>query len=201
MNIIDIFPTPVGTYELGREFTDIELNFIDEQRWEEHIGNYGSVATDLLDHKAFSSLRLFVEKSLKDYLTKTISPIDDNEFYITQSWANITKPGQFHHGHVHQNSLISGVLYINAEEGKDNILFTNSADKYERIYLDIKEHTTYNSSSKSISVKTGDLVLFPSELEHQVKTTMSNSDRISLAFNTFVKGDLGFKNFYCGLKL
>ena len=60
MNIIDIFPTPVGTYELGREFTDIELNFIDAQRWEEHIGTYVSVATDLLDHKAFSSLRLFV---------------------------------------------------------------------------------------------------------------------------------------------
>lgn len=198
MNIIDIFPTPVGTYELGREFTDIELNFIDEQRWEEHIGNYGSITTDLLDHKQFSSLRLFVEKSLKDYLTKTISPIDDNEFYITQSWANITKPGGFHHPHEHQNSLISGVLYMSAEDGKDGILFTN--EKYNRIELAHKETTEYNSA-KFVHVKTGDLLLFPSELTHQVETTMSNSDRISLAFNTFVKGNLGFNNFYSGLKL
>lgn len=201
MSIVDIFPTPIGIYELDRNFADSEIKFIENLQWEEHIGNYGSVNTNLLDQEEFANLRLFIEKKLKDYLDKTVSPIDNNEFYITQSWANITKPGQFHHGHVHQNSLISGVLYINAEKGKDGIVFTNGESNYERIYLDKKEHNIYNSVKRFIDVKTGDLVLFPSELEHQVEVTSSNSDRISVAFNTFVKGDLGFKNFYCGLKL
>ena len=81
------------------------------------IGNFGSVNTDLLNHKELSKIRLFIEECLKDYLTLTINPIDGNEFYITQSWANVTAPKQHHHGHVHQNSIVSGVLYISAEDG------------------------------------------------------------------------------------
>lgn len=198
MKIIDIFPTPLGYYELGRQFSETELSFIDKQNWEEHLGNYGSTATNLLDAEEFTDLRLFVEKSLNDYLTKTISPVDDNEFYITQSWANVTQPGQHHHPHKHQNSLISGVLYISAEDGKDGILFSN--EKYNRIELAHKETTEYNSA-KFVYVKTGDLLLFPSETEHLVQQTISNFNRISVAFNTFVKGDLGHKHLYCGLNL
>ena len=123
--MINVFPTPIGSYTLGREFVDEEINFLKEQEWVKHLGNTGCVATDLLNHKEFSNLRLFVEDSLKDYLKLTISPMDENEVYITQSWASISTPGQFHHGHVHQNSLISGVLYLSAEEGKDSIVFTS----------------------------------------------------------------------------
>ena len=199
MRLINVFPIAVGSYELGREFADEELNFLEKQEWVNHIGNTGCVATDLLNHKEFSNLRLFVEDSLKDYLKLTISPMDENEVYITQSWASISTPGQFHHGHVHQNSLISGVLYLSAEEGKDSIVFT-SEKKYQRIQLQAKEATAYNSA-QLVHVKTGDLLIFPSELEHRVEPTTSNSDRISVSFNTFVRGNIGYKNSYAELKL
>ena len=197
--MINVFPTPIGSYTLGREFVDEEINFLKEQEWVKHLGNTGCVATDLLNHKEFSNLRLFVEDSLKDYLKLTISPMDENEVYITQSWASISTPGQFHHGHVHQNSLISGVLYLSAEEGKDSIVFT-SEKKYQRIQLQAKEATAYNSA-QLVHVKTGDLLIFPSELEHRVEPTTSNSDRISVSFNTFVRGNIGYKNSYAELKL
>ena len=199
MKMINVFPTPIGSYTLGREFVDEEINFLKEQEWVKHLGNTGCVATDLLNHKEFSNLRLFVEDSLKDYLKLTISPMDENEVYITQSWASISTPGQFHHGHVHQNSLISGVLYLSAEEGKDSIVFT-SEKKYQRIQLQAKEATAYNSA-QLVHVKTGDLLIFPSELEHRVEPTTSNSDRISVSFNTFVRGNIGYKNSYAELKL
>ena len=200
MSIIDIFPTPVGSYALGRDITNEELDFIDKQEWVENTGNYRSVNTNLLNHHAFSSLRLFIEKSLKDYLTKTISPIEGNKFYLTQSWANVTQHGQYHHGHVHRNSLMSGVFYVSAEKGKDNIVFTNDVSSYKRIHLEQKEQTSYNSP-QLITVQTGDLLLFPSELEHQVQTTKGNSDRISIAFNIFVRGVIGIEDQYTQLKL
>ena len=199
MRLINVFPIAVGSYELGREFADEELNFLEKQEWVNHIGNTGCVATDLLDHQEFANLRLFVEESLKDYLSLTLNPVDDNEIYITQSWASITKPGQFHHGHVHPNSFVSGVLYVNAEGGKDSIVFTNERE-YKRIKLEIKEATAYNSA-QLVQLKTGDLLLFPSELEHLVEPTTSNSDRISVSFNTFVRGNIGYKNSYAELKL
>tara|TARA_R100001480_G_scaffold39017_1_gene51851 strand:+ start:2384 stop:2986 length:603 start_codon:yes stop_codon:yes gene_type:complete len=200
MKIIDIFPTPLGCYELGREFSEEEINFLKNQEWRQMIGNFGSVNTDLLNHKELSKIRLFIEECLKDYLTLTINPIDGNEFYITQSWANVTAPKQHHHGHVHQNSIVSGVLYISAEDGKDGILFTNEDNKYKRIQLDTKEPTSYNSA-KFVHVKTGDLLFFPSETEHLVQETISSSERVSLAFNTFVRGDIGLKDSYAELQL
>jgi hypothetical protein len=35
--------------------------------------------------------------------------------FVTQSWLNWTKPGQWHHKHSHPNSLYSGVLYLDVE--------------------------------------------------------------------------------------
>ena len=175
------------------------MTFLKKQEWVKHIGNTGSVASDLLDHKKFSKLKAFIKDSLKDYLKLTISPVDGNEIYITQSWASISTLGQFHHGHVHQNSLISGVLYISAEKGKDSIVFTDER-KYKRIQLESKVATHYNSDQR-VEVKTGDLLIFPSDLEHRVDTTSSSSDRISVSFNTFVRGDVGYKNSYAELKL
>ena len=42
-----------------------------------------------------------------------------------------------------------------------------------------------------IPVTTGLLVMFPSRLEHSVLNKKENNQRISLAFNTFIKGDIG----------
>ena len=197
--IIDIFATPIGVYELGRELSDEEIDFLKNQEYKPSIGNFGSVATDLLDHKELSKLRAFIEDCLKDYLTLTYNPIDENEFYITQSWSNVTAPKGYHHGHCHQNSLVSGVFYISAEDGKDGIVFANTK-VYKRIELSDKGETPYNSA-QFVNVKTGDLLLFPSETEHLVEETKSSSDRVSLSFNTFVRGNIGYKDRYAGLQL
>ena len=41
-------------------------------------------------------------------------------------------------------------------------------------------------------VKTGDIVLFPSNLMHSVPKTEHDHTRVSLAFNSFWEGELGF---------
>ena len=60
MSIVDIFPTPIGIYELDRNFAESEIKFIENLQWEEHIGNYGSVNTNLLvlDNKIYSKFLL-----------------------------------------------------------------------------------------------------------------------------------------------
>ena len=48
-----------------------------------------------------------------------------------------------------------------------------------------------NSGSWYMPVVPGLLMMFPSRLEHSVITKKESNNRISLAFNTFIKGDLG----------
>ena len=44
-----------------------------------------------------------------------------------------------------------------------------------------------------LPMKKGELILFPSNLQHSVPANQSDEDRISLSFNTWIKGDIGDK--------
>jgi quercetin dioxygenase-like cupin family protein len=48
-----------------------------------------------------------------------------------------------------------------------------------------------NSDSWWFNVKPGGIVAFPSNLTHRVENVEADETRISIAFNTFVKGILG----------
>ena len=54
-----------------------------------------------------------------------------------------------------------------------------------------KQFNVFNSTSWWVSVKPAQLLMFPSSLMHGVDLKEDDSERISLAFNTFLKGSLG----------
>jgi uncharacterized protein (TIGR02466 family) len=193
-NINTIFPTTFISANINREITKEEMdvvlvNSVPDMTY----ANFGNTTSNnkyvLTTCKELSSILEFIQNGLKTYIDNIIIPKENIEFYITQSWLNYTKPGQFHHKHKHPNSLISGVFYFVAEEDKDKIYFFNQ--QYKRINIVSKELNVFNSDSWWFPVKTGELVLFDSSLEHMVETTVSSTTRISLAFNVFAKGYLG----------
>jgi hypothetical protein len=48
-----------------------------------------------------------------------------------------------------------------------------------------------NSDSWWFNVKTGGIVMFPSSLTHHVESVVADNVRVSLAFNSFIKGTFG----------
>jgi predicted 2-oxoglutarate/Fe(II)-dependent dioxygenase YbiX len=62
---------------------------------------------------------------------------------------------------------------------------------YQAIDIITKEYNVYNSPTWWVPVGQGDLVLFPSRLMHQVANITTDTVRISLAFNVFIKGSIG----------
>ena len=57
--------------------------------------------------------------------------------------------------------------------------------------INYNQANNYNSHDVTILVETGDLVLFPSNFIHDVPPTASKETRISISFNTFIRGNLG----------
>jgi uncharacterized protein (TIGR02466 family) len=190
-NINSIFPTPIYISKLNREFTNKELSFIDKTKNDcgKNEGNITSNNNYILNNKEFKNLKEELDLRVQDYFQKVISPTDAITPYITQSWLNYTETNQYHHKHAHPNSLVSGVFYINCDDKFDKIKFFN--DKYKTIKPEIKDWNIWNSESWWFSVKTGDVILFPSSLTHMVETKEGTNTRISLAFNTFIKGKIG----------
>lgn len=109
----------------------------------------------------------------------------DVNFYISEMWLNINKPTNYNLLHHHGDSFLSGVYYIYVPPEAGKLWFRHPSVAKTVIdwvpYLDsLNEH---NCNSWYVEPKAGDLVLFPSWLEHEVDQNKSDEERISIAFN------------------
>ena len=199
MNLIGLFPTPVGEFYFDKQLTQEQLSYLNDQKQKPNEGNTTSEFRKILDDECVKDLREFIDASIAEYMANTFAPKFDVKLQITQSWMNYTKPGQYHHKHAHPNSFLSGVFYVNADPQKDKIYFFK--DGYERIKLETENWNLFNSESWWIPVATNKLVLFPSNFTHMVQTVEAQETRVSLAFNTFPKGYIGNDDSLTGLHL
>jgi uncharacterized protein (TIGR02466 family) len=190
--IQNLFATPIYMSNIDRTFTKKELQFVTKQK-KHCINNTGNINTKdnyILNRKEFENIKKFLDQCCKNYLETIISPKNNIELYITQSWLNYTEENQYHHKHEHPNSVISGVLYFNCDKKNDKITFSNTKT-YQQIKPEIKDFNIWNSETWWFALEKGQLIMFPSSTTHQVETKKGNNTRISLAFNTFYKGTIG----------
>jgi len=185
----NLFPTPVAFFDFGTDLTEIELDFITKQETRGNTGNTTSVDNNLFDSPEIAEIARFCQESVDEYMKEVYAPKFDVNAYITQSWANYTSKGQWHHKHEHPNSFISGVFYVQAQKDIDKIYFYKNG--YQQIKLPTDNYNLYNSESWWLGVETGQLILFPSHLTHMVETVQTDETRISISFNTFLKGYVG----------
>ena len=125
---------------------------------------------------------------LNIYLFEKLS-FEPFEYYFSDSWFVKVSPGGNSVKHAHGNSLYSGVVYFDEiKEGGlidfsslGGISFMNSV-KY---ILPTKVDTIFNSSTWSIKPLKGDILIFPSYINHEITRNESENDRYSFAFNIF----------------
>ena len=199
MVLNSLFPTPVAFFTLDREFTKVEDKFLKVQEARPNTGNTTSLNNRILTNNKMVNIKKFIQSSIDKYLTEVYAPKYPVSLEVTQSWLNYTKPGEYHHKHAHPNSFVSGVFYVQANRETDKIFFYD--DAYAQIQLPTENYNTFNSKSWWFQVGTYDLVLFPSSLTHMVETVKGDDERISLSFNTFLKGYVGEDDELTGLHL
>jgi uncharacterized protein (TIGR02466 family) len=85
-------------------------------------------------------------------------------------WATIAKLGLFHLRHAHPKNIVSGVYYVKVPPKSGSIMFEDprgvGVEPYDNRFV--------------VHPKEGDIILFPSFLVHEVATTYSSSERISI---------------------
>jgi uncharacterized protein (TIGR02466 family) len=193
--MMGLFPTPLYFTRLEREFTLHEKSFVEleSEDLDNNNGNMIGKGLEVLNEPAMQDIKEFIQAHLNQYFNDVCAPSSDVKPHLTQSWLNYTYPGQNHHIHMHDNSFISGVLYINANREEDAIMFISGRGHAIRLTTD--NYNIFNSETWRVPVHTGDLLLFPSRLVHQVEATSTDRTitRVSLAFNTFIHGEIGDK--------
>ena len=111
---------------------------------------------------------------------------------LSNAWFNINRKGDYNIPHVHPRSCFSGVFYVKAPKDCGDLYLKNPAVSLEHVITDIEiqQYNAFTSPSLRVAAEPGKLVLFPSWVLHFVKANQSDSDRISIAFNTvFQRGN------------
>tara|TARA_B100000809_G_scaffold79142_1_gene77149 strand:+ start:1157 stop:1801 length:645 start_codon:yes stop_codon:yes gene_type:complete len=188
----DLNLSPTQSLRLQQE-EEIEIENIIEEGLLFNMGSNSNSISSYIFNTGLKKIKQFCEEQIKIYVEQIICPVEEDlDFYITQSWLNVNRPGESHYEHCHSNSIISGVFYISTEED-DSITFIdpNYAVK-DRILFKTKSSNIWNSEQWSFQSNINELILFPSWLNHMVNPNpKATKDRLSISFNTFVRGTLG----------
>lgn len=180
-----MFPTTVGVFKYQNNF-DKEFKYIQSVEYIKNVSNYKSQDSFILSNKKLKKLKTFFDESIKNY-SKEVLGVSHN-LKITQSWCNQNNKGSEHHPHYHPNSILSGVFYFKVEGTGCPIVFSTS-DKKQIIFSG--KNTPYNYSNMLFEIKDGELILFPSNVQHQVPVNHTELVRFSLSFNTFIFESFG----------
>jgi uncharacterized protein (TIGR02466 family) len=195
IEIQDIFPTPIGI-AVNQQMSNSEHSILLNLKYHTHpVYNMTVTEDKYVFNTAPSNIKQFITTALNDYSEKTLGT--SQRLRVTQSWC--TKHDgipQETFAHVHQNSIVSGVYYVSADESNAGITFyrdTTYNDNYISWDTDeqLKNKYQWNWDWYKFKATAGMLILFPSRLKHGVIGGMSNNVRCSLAFNTWFEGEIG----------
>lgn len=190
MQMHNLFPTPVGCWVYGEDiqpFREITQTYEPMEsgqgnRWADH---------DVLSYPAFEPLRKWIDAALQEYYQAFFQPVnhEGQEIFITESWVNFANSEESHQYHNHTNSIFSGVFYL---EGNDAIEFMSPKPDMQ-VAPEIEHFNEWNASTWWLPAVAAHMYIWPSWLVHGVPTAPREEERISIAFNTFLKGTLSTK--------
>ena len=137
---------------------------------------------DLLDND-FS----FFKQSLLIGINEILSQIyvDNASVKMINSWANISRKGEYTMPHIHEESSWSCVYYVTPTE--DANLYFKDPRLLE--YMDKSHHylkQPYANMIRKRPFNAGEAILFPSWLEHGVGPNTSDNARMSIACNFLI---------------
>jgi len=199
--INSLFPTllyqgqlpPAQARQLNRHLTvDIEtLEGIDKpgRDWsrENYLGGYSSYNSEYRLHRTspnFGDLERFLRPHVQRFIKGLNWDMTARKLEMTTCWANSMGRGTHHTMHIHPQSVISGVYYVNAPKGSSPLkvedprlgLFMASPPRKRTAPVTQQNYIRY-------APKPGQFLLFESWLRHEVPPHQSDQPRLSVSFN------------------
>ena len=199
--VLPLFIEPFFRANIAGAIAPQQITWIKNLKMVQNVENLISENLYIFEEPEMRSIKDAVQEVL-DVYARTVMCIPQR-LYVTQSWSLISNSNVGMHGHSHSNSILSGSLYYcELPDPPGSMVFTRHFT-YQQIDLppDIAQLNLYNSPINRVTPKANDVFLFSSRLTHKVEPNVSPKRRYAIAFNTFVKGQLGNYRAVSDLKL
>lgn len=175
MDAIDIGTFKVPARMANEAHEEISKAFFGDA---ENFKNYG-IPTEWL----FSQVKTHVQSFLEEMGV----PANRYDAYVQKWWPVITQRGGIVSRHTHHNAHLSVVYYVdvpNAEDGPNGYItfYANSEFFSRRIGLGVDDHGHVETFVNFLP-QTGDLLIFPANLEHAVSPNEQDKKRFSISMD------------------
>lgn len=145
------------------------------------------------DNINYHNACLYYKKAYEDFASCLNYNLGEHTYDISRIWYNKYTKKQYQEQHNHLPSTFSGIHYLKLEEGHTNTIFFNPS-KYEYLYEDYARELydicdsnnmmhSFVYSRWSFPVTEGDIIIFPSSIEHAVFPQKIDAERITVSFN------------------
>jgi hypothetical protein len=174
-----LFPTPVfctiaSPYlqlQIEEEFKAKEEDikkYLGRETWGDNTSSTWPSIGNILTQKNLDVLKQHIDDCCKEFLKEISEPA----CVLRESWVNYNQKYQFQNRHVHLPARISGIYYLKTTGVDGNLALHPPSD-------------IMNGTTKEIIPETGLTVLFHSWTPHSVRQNLTDSTRISVAFNYY----------------
>lgn len=194
MSTTGLFPIPLyyknigGVNDITKQWM-YNLDYPHEAAGHDHTGN-----KHILDEKPLHKLKDKILAECNKFIYEELQ-VKDVTFELQNSWINRHNKGEYNTTHWHSNAMLSGVYYMQNAPGAGDIVFQKSHLYYnlfhDTVRVKYSETNQWNTNDFYITPTEGDIVIFPSHLEHMVTPNETDTPRYSLAFNLFARGTVG----------
>ena len=186
----DMWPTTTYTFTVNNIDNEQVKNRIIEREQKGLGFHFDSIQgggwqsnKDLLDYE-FS----YLKKSLLVGVNEILSQIyvDDASIKMINSWANISRKGEYTMPHIHEEANWSCVYYVTpTEDANHYIKDPRLLEQMDKSHHFLKQ--PYANVIRKRPFNEGEAILFPSWLEHGVGAGTKDAVRISIASNFLIE--------------
>jgi uncharacterized protein (TIGR02466 family) len=190
MTGVPLFPTGlVKQYHTPKPFMDnLDLSKFTFEKFKGQTKLRTEKFNNILLQPEFQEIRVWVENCAKDFLDNVLQ-MEYEEFFLTESWLNISGKGGYQKVHNHSNSIISGTLYLKSEENHPPLEFKKQKMEFEP-FISLTEHykkgNPNTANTLAFPCTQNSMFVFNSYLYHGHSASQIESERIGLAWNGLV---------------
>lgn len=126
-----------------------------------------------------------IKSDIEEAITQFCGEIGLSSVVLTNSWFNVQDEGSALSMHTHPMSVLSGALYVNADQNSSPFAIENPNTYLKYCGIWANRCNPYSAEFAVIRPKVGSLLLFPSYLSHGSNNAANQTKkRIVISFNT-----------------
>ena len=191
-DIQPLFAIPYFRADLSHAISEEQVAFIQNLKMVPNKQNLISENLYIFEEPELKSIKDAVQEAL-DMYASTVMGLSNQRLYVTQSWSLINEPGVGMHPHSHSNSFVSGSLYYADLPQPSSRMIFDRHTTYQQLKVtpDADKNNLYNTPVNVITPASKEVLLFSSDLNHQVEANQTEKPRYSIAFNCWIRGTIG----------